>query len=136
MSSPSYARICDHFWSNRKANGTRVCVFCGWVDSTNAKEFCKIQKRINVLTALIQPIQNELSELKRDILNLNSKFQVGDTIEWEEGTKRNLIKVRGVVVKILPWLGDEACWRVQRILKNGSNGKSKVVRLYNNPVKL
>lgn len=84
--------------------------------------------RIKELNSIIEPLERERAELKCKVLSSKSKFKIGDVIEWNEGS------CRGRVLEIREWMCGDPMWKVQRILKDGSNGQCCVVRPYQNPV--
>lgn len=90
----------------------------------------EIRRRIAQLEIEIKPLQVEIAALKQKLLEMKSQFKVGDVISWLGG------KRRGLVLEIRNWCGDEPCWKVRSIRKDGSEGAVEVVRPYFNPVKV
>lgn len=89
-------------------------------------ESCKI--RIKELQELIRPLNSELFQLEKWILESKSKFKPGDIITWNEGNRR------GRVIDIIKWVSGDPMWRVVRINKNGQDGAVCKVHSYDNPV--
>lgn len=89
--------------------------------------------RIKELDALIAPLREERSALLQSITESVSKFKIGDTIAWKSGSSWAKRLNRGRIVEIVAWCGDEAQWKVVRILKDGTDGNECWVRPYNDP---
>jgi len=86
------------------------------------------QDRIKEINRLIEPLENERSQLKQKILESKSEIKIGDIISWNKG------KRKGRVIDITPWVTDTPMWKVVNILKNGADGCSCEVMPYNNPI--
>lgn len=95
------------------------------MNTTNVKEWID---RLEVLNAMIKPIQDEVLELRQKILESESEFKVGDLITWRKGD------FRGRVVGIKRFSGESPMWIVQRIRKDGSYGERCNVRHYQLPI--
>jgi len=90
----------------------------------------QLSARIAELEAMIEPIQNERSELKQRLIELKSKFKPGDIISWNDG------KRKGRVIKIIPWVCGDPMWGVVNIRKDGTEGSVCKVHPYQNPKRL
>lgn len=81
------------------------------------------EARINVINSIIEPLEAERGALEQKIIESKSAFKIGEIIEWRNGR-------RGRVVKIKKWVCGDPMWVVKRILKDGSEGEECEVRPY------
>ena len=89
------------------------------------KDIFAWEARLKEIDVLVSPLNEERRKIKQKLLVARSQFNVGDIIEWKEGSRR------GRVVGIAHWYGDHPYWKVIRILKNGTEGSLRPVSVYN-----
>ena len=84
----------------------------------------EIKLRIAELEAVIEPLQRELDKMKRQLLEMSSKYKAGDIITWNGG------KRRGMVLEIRRWCGNDFYYVVRNIRKDGTEGEKAKVYSY------
>lgn len=91
----------------------------------------QIEAAIGRLDDQIQTLGTKRGELFQQLLELKSKFKVGDKIQWRFGQGLKY----GTVESITHWCCDEPCWKVRVTRKDGTPGNLVEVRDYQNPIK-